>query len=94
MPAVSATRYLVQAGWDHVPHLSEKAKADLRASTLPHLLDARSKGIPSIGAGAIYPIDLESILFIVPRRMLGRRPSQDSSDLTSAFSPLFSICQR
>lgn len=62
MPAVTSTKYLVQAGWDHVPHLSESAKAELLAGTLPHLREARSEGKPSIGSGAIYPYDIERLL--------------------------------
>lgn len=65
MPAVSESRYLVQAGWDDVPHLDEKTKKELLDSTLPHLRDARSKGIPSLGAGAIYPIP-ESEILVAP----------------------------
>lgn len=53
---------MVQAGWEDVPHLGEKVKADLLASTPPHLRDARTKGIPSLGAGAIYPIELSEVL--------------------------------
>lgn len=56
MPAITDSRYLVQAGWSDVPHLDERTKAELLSSTLPHLRDARSKGIPSLGAGAIYPV--------------------------------------
>ena len=39
-----------------VPHLDEKTKAELLASTPPYLRDARTKGIPGLGSGAIYPI--------------------------------------
>lgn len=39
-----------------MPHLDEKTKAELLAATMPHLRDARSKGIPSLGSGAIYPV--------------------------------------
>jgi len=62
MPAVTATRYYVQAGWDDVPHLTAQAKAELLASTPPHLRKARSLGEPSMGAGAIYPIDLDEVM--------------------------------
>lgn len=62
MPEISPSKYMVQAGWDDVPHLDEQTKADLLASTPPHLRDARTKGIPSLGAGAIYPIELSEIL--------------------------------
>jgi hypothetical protein len=69
MGRVSDSRYTVQASWDDVPHLDEKTKAELLASTPPHLRDARSKGIPSLGSGAIYPIALEEVLcqpFAIP----------------------------
>lgn len=61
MPAVSESRYLINAGWDDVPHLTTQAKKDLLQSTMPHLRDARSKGIPSLGSGAIYPLQREEI---------------------------------
>lgn len=56
MPEITNSKYLVTAGWDDAPHLDEKTKHDLLEATPPFLRDARSKGIPSLGAGAIYPI--------------------------------------
>lgn len=50
------SRAVINAGWDDVPHLTEEQKSDMLKSTMPHLRDARSKGIPSLGSGAIYPI--------------------------------------
>lgn len=50
------SRALITAGWDDVPHLDAGTKAELLAETPPYLRDARSKGTPSLGAGAIYPI--------------------------------------
>lgn len=70
MPEISPSKYLVQAGWDDVPHLDEKAKAELLASTPPHLREARSQGIPSMSAGAIYPVpivDIEVSPFPIPK---------------------------
>lgn len=61
MPKISESKYLVMAGWDDVPHLSEKTKRELLASTPAHLRDARSKGIPTLGSGAIFPVAEESI---------------------------------
>lgn len=61
MPEVSESRYLVQAGWDDVPHLDDKTRRELVASTPPFLREARSKGIPSLGAGAIYPIPWDEV---------------------------------
>jgi terminase large subunit-like protein len=50
------TRVAIFATWDDVPHLSEEAKAGLLGSYQPHERDARTKGVPSLGAGAIYPV--------------------------------------
>lgn len=55
-------RYVIMAGWDDVPHLSEKEKAELIASMLPHQRDARTKGIPALGAGAIYQVPESDIV--------------------------------
>lgn len=69
MPAVSPDRYMVQCGWDDVPHLDEATKARLLRSSLPHTREARSKGTPSLGAGAIYPVPISDILvapFAIP----------------------------
>lgn len=57
MPAVSASKYVVNAGWDDVPHLDAATKEKMLAATPPHLRKARSKGEASMGAGAIYPVD-------------------------------------
>lgn len=53
---VTGNRALVMAGWDDVPHLTEAQKQLMREETPPHLIEARSRGVPSIGAGAIYPL--------------------------------------
>jgi Terminase RNaseH-like domain len=58
------SKYVVQAGWDHAPHLSERAKADLLKEIPLHQRDARTKGVPMLGRGAIYPVPEED--FIVP----------------------------
>lgn len=49
------TKHSVFVAWNDVPHLSEDAKAGLISTYLPHEREARTKGIPSLGAGAIYP---------------------------------------
>ncbi len=55
----------VQIGWDDVPHLSAAAKEDLRKSYPVYQRDARTKGIPQLGSGAIYQIG-ESDITIDP----------------------------
>lgn len=50
------SRYVVTATWDDCPHLTKAAKDELWNSIPPYQRDARSKGIPQLGSGAIYPI--------------------------------------
>jgi phage terminase large subunit-like protein len=54
--AARAVKWHIQAGWDDVPHLDPEEKAAVLAATPPWQRDARTKGTPSLGAGAIYPI--------------------------------------
>jgi phage terminase large subunit-like protein len=49
--------FVIIAGWDDVPHLSEAEKADLLSHITPSMRQARTRGIPSLGSGQIYPID-------------------------------------
>jgi len=48
--------YSIRVDWDDVPHLTAKAKAELLESYSPHERDARSKGVPIMGSGLIYPL--------------------------------------
>ncbi len=67
----SALKYklMVNAGWDDVPHLDPTTKAMLIATTPPFQRDARTKGIPQLGSGAVYGFP-ESEL-IIPDHALG-----------------------
>lgn len=58
----SKTKRVITCGWDEVPHLSQKDKEDLIASIPPFQRDARSKGIPQLGSGAIYPVPESEII--------------------------------
>ena len=62
------TRYMEQIGWDDVPHISAHDKAEMLEAYPAHQRDARAKGIPMLGAGAIYPID-EAIFTVDPFRI-------------------------
>ena len=55
----SPSKFVNSITWEHAPHLTEEEKKQILSSTLPHLRDARSKGIPHLGSGVIYPIDHE-----------------------------------
>lgn len=56
-PLNNETKQIITATWDDVPHLDEAAKAALLAEYQPFQRAARSKGVPQLGAGAIYPVD-------------------------------------
>lgn len=59
------TKSVIMATWDDVPHLTEKQKTDLLESIPIYQRDARTRGIPQLGAGAIYPVP-ESDVIIPP----------------------------
>lgn len=64
------TKFAIQADWDATPHLSEQSKADLLASIPAYQRDARTKGVPQLGAGAIYPVpetDIACEPFEIPK---------------------------
>jgi phage terminase large subunit-like protein len=52
----TGTKFVVGATWDDVPHLTQETKDKLWAAIPPFQRDARSKGIPQLGSGAIYPV--------------------------------------
>jgi phage terminase large subunit-like protein len=66
--AASEFKGYVQAGWKHVPHLDTEATRALLATMPPHQVKARSEGEPTLGSGAIYPINEDDI--IIPTRLV------------------------
>lgn len=50
------SKFVIMASWDDVPHLTEQTKKELLASIPPFQRDARSKGVPQLGSGAILPV--------------------------------------
>ena len=56
------SKFVVSATWDDVPHLSAQVKAELLAGIPPYQRDARTKGVPQLGSGAIYPVPETEIL--------------------------------
>jgi hypothetical protein len=65
-----AKKYVEYVSWDDVGHLTPKIKAELYAALPPHEREARSKGIPTVGAGKIYPVEESSFViepFTVPK---------------------------
>lgn len=56
---------VVRAGWDDAPHLTQADKDALMSALPPYQRDARSKGIPQLGSGAVYAVP-ETDLLIDP----------------------------
>jgi len=54
-------RYAIPISWDDAPHLSEEDKATMMAEMPPNERDARTKGIPALGSGRVYPISEDHI---------------------------------
>jgi len=64
------TKHVTVCDWDSVPHLSQKEKDDMYAAIPPFQRDARSKGIPQLGSGAIYQVPESEIIvdnFDIPK---------------------------
>lgn len=59
------SRSVTFCSWDEVPHLTEEWKRNALANTPPYLRESVSLGIPTRGAGAVYPVD-EAKLVIDP----------------------------
>ncbi|MBE1275102.1 terminase large subunit domain-containing protein [Enterovibrio baiacu] len=54
--------YIFHAGWDQAPHLTKEVKAELLAGIPEFEVPMRTKGLPSKGSGAIFPIDDSEII--------------------------------
>lgn len=52
---------MIGATWQDAPHLTPSAIADMLGSIPAYQMDARAKGIPKLGAGAIYPMAEEEV---------------------------------
>jgi hypothetical protein len=51
--------------WEDVPHLTKEQKASILASIPPWQRDSRTRGVPQLGAGAIYQV-AESEVVVQP----------------------------
>ncbi len=54
-------KYITFVSWADVPHISAEAQAEMIKSYAPHERDARTKGIPALGSGAIYPVPEDDV---------------------------------
>ena len=53
---------LFHATWDDAPHLDPETKDEILAALPPHERDMRSKGIPVLGSGLVFPVDEDKVL--------------------------------
>lgn len=54
-------RYAIAISWDDAPHLTEEDKQTMIAEMPPNERDARTKGIPALGSGRVYPISEDDV---------------------------------
>ena len=67
---ITGSKYYVMATWEDNPYLTEKEKKEMLASYSPHEIEARTKGVPSLGSGMVYPVPESMILcnpFEIPK---------------------------
>src|SRR4030095_5337189 len=61
MIVLNGKAHLTLCTWQQVPHLSPEVQDELLATYPAYQRDARSKGIPALGSGAIYPVSESDI---------------------------------
>lgn len=54
-------KFTTMISWDDVPHLSPAAREQMLVSIPPYQRAARTRGIPALGSGVIYPIPDDEI---------------------------------
>jgi Terminase RNaseH-like domain len=57
-------KYTTVATWDDAPHLTKEMKdayVEKIRTTEPHLLAVRAEGMPTFGAGLVWPCDLQQV---------------------------------
>lgn len=59
---VEDAKFLLNVTWDDAPHLDEQAKKDILAGIPKWQHDMRSKGMPLMGEGMVYPIGEDEIV--------------------------------
>jgi len=65
MTKLGQSQALYHATWDDAIHLNEDVKKEILAALPPHERDMRSKGVPILGSGLVFPLD-ENDLKIEP----------------------------
>jgi phage terminase large subunit-like protein len=65
MGVIRDQAFWIGGTWEEAPHMNPQEKAALVASMRPHEVEARTKGIPALGNGMVYPV-LESQIICKP----------------------------
>lgn len=55
-------KFVTMVGWDDVPHLDDMTKKSMLATIPPHLRAVKTRGVPYLGRGAIYPVPENDIV--------------------------------
>lgn len=61
MESLKPGQYLQNVTWDDAPHLDEETKSQLLAAIPEYQREMRSKGIPVLGEGMVYPVAEEAL---------------------------------
>jgi hypothetical protein len=64
------TRHVTTMTIEDAAHITPERRAEIIASYPPHEVEARTKGIPVLGSGRIFPVTEESLTveaFPIPR---------------------------
>lgn len=56
------SRAVINCTWDDVPHLTEAWKREALANVPDYMRDTVSKGLPTLGVGAVFPIPEDSFV--------------------------------
>jgi phage terminase large subunit-like protein len=74
-------KFVANATWDDIPHLNEASKEMLLKEYRPEERNARTRGIPGLGAGLIYPVEQRMYTFTPNKELM-----QSLQDLPRAYA--------
>jgi len=58
-------QFMMNATWDDAPHITPEVRESMLAALAPHEREMRSKGIPMMGSGLVFPV-VEDALRVSP----------------------------
>ncbi len=87
-----AGQALVAASWDDAPHIANnpKHKEQLLSALPPHEREMRSKGIPQMGSGMVFPV-LDEMIMTEPREIPGWWPRIAAIDFGGFEHPFAAV---